>query len=98
MRVMRSGAACLLSLGLACAFIPCRAQQSPMSAPGGLSGLYLLQAGSSRSISPENPSGAPGQGGRATLQNGLAASAGRDLGQGWKLSPYIVIGPHRTDT
>ena len=42
-----------------------------------------------RSISPENPTGAPGQGGRAT--EGTGAAAGRDLGPGWKISPSIQI-------
>jgi Protein of unknown function (DUF2961) len=42
-----------------------------------------------RSISPENPTGAPGQGGRAT--EGTGAGAGRELGQGWKISPSIQI-------
>lgn len=98
MRIIRFGAAGLLSVSLACGLFPCWAQQSGLTAPGGLSGLYLLQAGQSRSISPENPSGAPGEGGRATLKTGVAADAGRDLGQGWKLNPYIVIGAHQTDT
>ena len=44
-----------------------------------------------RSISPENPTGAPGQGGRATA--GTGAAAGRDLGPGWKISPSIQVEP-----
>jgi hypothetical protein len=47
-----------------------------------------------RSISPENPTGAPGQGGRAV--EGTGASAARDLGPGWKVSPSIVVGPGDT--
>lgn len=42
-----------------------------------------------RSISPENPTGAPGGGGRAT--EGTGAGPARDLGQGWKVSPSVVI-------
>jgi hypothetical protein len=42
-----------------------------------------------RSVSPENPTGAPGAGGRAT--EGLGAGPGRELGQGWKISPCIEI-------
>ena len=49
-----------------------------------------------RSISPENPSGAPGQGGRATV--GTGAGAGRELGRGWKISPSIEIPAHTTVT
>ena len=44
-----------------------------------------------RSISPENPAGAPGQGGRAT--EGTGAAAGRELGPGWKISPSVLIQP-----
>src|SRR5690349_7741975 len=42
-----------------------------------------------RSISPENPTGAAGGGGRAT--EGTGAGAARDLGPGWKVSPSIEI-------
>ena len=42
-----------------------------------------------RSISAENPTGAPGQGGRATT--GTGERAARDLGQGWKVSPSVEI-------
>jgi Protein of unknown function (DUF2961) len=47
-----------------------------------------------RSISPENPTGAPGNGGRAT--KGTGALAGRDLGPGWKISPSIHVEPGTT--
>lgn len=47
-----------------------------------------------RSISPENPTGAPGHGGRAT--EGTGAAAGRELGRGWKISPSICIEPGAT--
>jgi D-arabinan exo alpha-(1,3)/(1,5)-arabinofuranosidase (non-reducing end) len=42
-----------------------------------------------RSVSPENPTGEPGRGGRAT--EGTGAAAGRELGRGWKISPSIEI-------
>ena len=42
-----------------------------------------------RSVTAENPTGQPGQGGRATT--GTGAGAARDLGQGWKVSPSIVV-------
>jgi hypothetical protein len=60
----------------------------------GLSGLARLSDARSRSISPENFSGEPGQGGRAT--EGTGARAARDLGQGWKVSPSVTIGPGET--
>jgi hypothetical protein len=56
-----------------------------------LAGLARLSSAQSRSISPENPSGRPGQGGRAT--SGTGAYAARDLGVGWKVSPSVVIEP-----
>ena len=45
------------------------------------------------SISPENFTGEKGKGGMATLENGSAANAARELGQGWKVNPYIVVKP-----
>ena len=41
------------------------------------------------SVSPENPTGKKGEGGKATLETGSAANAARELGQGWKVNPYI---------
>jgi hypothetical protein len=55
----------------------------------GTAGIARLTAGRSRSISPENPTGAPGAGGRAT--EGTGAHAARELGRGWKVSPSIEI-------
>lgn len=57
----------------------------------GLSDLTLLQDAVSRSISPENPTGLPGNGGRCELEDGSAKEAARDLGKGWKVNPYIRI-------
>jgi hypothetical protein len=58
--------------------------------------LSRLSQAESRSISPENPTGARGRGGMST--DGLAAASARELGQGWKVSPYIAIGGHETVT
>ena len=47
-----------------------------------------------RSISPENFTGAKGGGARAT--EGTGAAAARDLGPGWKVSPSVPIRPGET--
>lgn len=63
-----------------------------------LGNLPFLSNAKTRSISPENFTGAKGRGGMATLEDGNAARAARDLGQGWKVNPYIHIGPDTTFT
>lgn len=61
-----------------------------------LGNLSRLSKAQTRSISPENFSGERGKGGMST--DGPAARAARDLGQGWKVSPYVVIEPGETFT
>ncbi|MBO0872359.1 MAG: DUF2961 domain-containing protein, partial [Pseudonocardia sp.] len=51
--------------------------------------MWELDGGESRSASPENPTGGKGAGGMAT--EGTGASAARDLGLGWKVSPSIHL-------
>jgi hypothetical protein len=51
--------------------------------------IWRLEQGVTRSVSPENFSGAPGAGGMATT--GTGAGAARELGQGWKVSPSIDL-------
>lgn len=67
-----------------------------MSTPGSFNGLGMnlgnlsrLSNAQTRSISAENPTGARGQGGRAS--DGTTAAFARELGPGWKLSPSIPI-------
>ncbi|MFN7115758.1 MAG: glycoside hydrolase family 172 protein [Saprospiraceae bacterium] len=60
--------------------------------------LYRLSDAKTRSISPENFTGEPGKGGMATLEQGNARNAARELGQGWKVNPYIIIEPGQTFT
>ena len=60
--------------------------------------LHRLSDAKTRSISPENFTGEKGKGGMATLEEGKAAKAARDLGQGWKVSPYIHIEAGETFT
>jgi len=58
--------------------------------------LFLLSDAKSRSISPENFTGEKGRGGMAKLGEGSASNAARDLGQGWKVNPYIKIAKGET--
>ncbi|MBI3118395.1 MAG: DUF2961 domain-containing protein [Candidatus Hydrogenedentes bacterium] len=60
--------------------------------------LYQLKDAKTRSISPENFTGEKGKGGMATLEEGNAQRAARELGQGWKVNPYIYIEPGTTAT
>ena len=60
--------------------------------------LYRVSKAKSRSISPENLTGEVGKGGMATLENGTAAKAASELGQGWKVNPCIFIEPGETFT
>ncbi len=61
-----------------------------------LGNLSRLSSAKTRSISPENFSGAKGQGGMSV--DGVAASQARDLGQGWKVSPFVQIAAGETFT
>ena len=61
-----------------------------------LGNLSRLSNAKTRSISPENFTGEKGKGGMST--DGPAANAARGLGQGWKVSPYILIEPGETFT
>ena len=58
--------------------------------------LSRLSKAQTRSISPENFSGAKGQGGKAA--EGTGADAARELGQGWKVSPSIHLQGNHTVT
>ncbi len=60
--------------------------------------LYRLSDAETHSISPENLTGEKGKGGMTTLKEGSAARAARELGQGWKVNPYIRIKPGETFT
>jgi len=53
--------------------------------------LSRLSKAKTRSISPENFTGEKGKGGMSA--DGPALNAARELGQGWKVSPYVRIQP-----
>src|SRR3569832_3036014 len=59
--------------------------------------LSRLSHAKTRSISPENFTGEKGKGGMAK-EEGLAWNTARGLGQGWKVSPYIMIKSGETFT
>ena len=66
--------------------------------------LHRLSDAKSRSISPENFTGEKGKGGMAkpeesnTPNRANASWAARDLGQGWKVNPFVIIKPGQTFT
>ena len=61
-----------------------------------LCNLWKLTNARSRSLSPENPTGAKEKGGMAT--EGVAQEQAWGLGQGWKIAPYVSIAPQQTYT
>ena len=62
----------------------------------GMGNLFRMSDAKTRSISPENFNGAKGGGGKATT--GTGAGPSKDLGQGWKVSPSVVIKSKTTFT
>ena len=50
------------------------------------------------SVTPENLTGEKGKGGMALVGEGSASWAARELGQGWKVNPYLIIKPGETAT
>ncbi len=78
---------------------------SPVSQlfPGGISGLPLLTDAQTRSISAENLTGAKGQGGMAIPnpsepKPAASARAADNLGQGWKVKPFLRVNAGETAT
>ena len=59
-----------------------------------LGNLARLSHAETRSISPENPTGEKGRGAMAVPEPGKGPA--RDLGRGWKVSPYITVAPGET--
>lgn len=69
----------------------------------GLSNIYRLSNAQTRSISPENFTGERGRGGRADTSDhrenqANARREARDLGQGWKVNPFVKIKPKQIFT
>lgn len=61
-----------------------------------LNDIYRLSDAKTFSISPENLTGEKGKGGMAVQGN--ASREARDLGQGWKVNPFVIIEPGTTFT
>ncbi len=61
-----------------------------------LENLYRVASAKTFSISPENLTGEKGKG--AMAAQGSASRAASELGQGWKVNPFIVIAPGQTFT
>jgi hypothetical protein len=61
-----------------------------------LGNLSRLSDAESRSISPENPTGEKAMGARA--EPDVATSPARELGRGWKVRPFIIVGAGETAT
>ncbi|MDK3161801.1 DUF2961 domain-containing protein [Kamptonema cortianum] len=61
-----------------------------------LGNLSRLSNAQTRSISMENTTGEKGKGGMAT--EGTGKNCARDLGQGWKVSPSVIVKPGETIT
>jgi hypothetical protein len=60
--------------------------------------LFRLSDAKTRSISPESSTGEPGKGGMTALEQGNARNAARELGQGWKVNPFVHIEAGKTFT
>lgn len=91
-------------LGFFFLFAQVFAQQSFNGLDMNLGNLSRLSNAKTRSISPENFTGEKGKGGMAKLEDkdkpnaANAFNAARDLGQGWKVNPFIRIKPGETFT
>jgi len=107
-RPSAAAAASIALIALVSTSVP-HAQQAPARTPApppstqpfdglttGVGDLPRLSKAKTRSISPENFTGAKGAGGMAT--EGTGANAARELGRGWKLSPSVQIKSKQTFT
>lgn len=74
---------------------------APSQLGAGLAGLPWLDGSKTRSVSPENLTGAKGQGGMAVpnsseLKPATSARAADNLGQGWKVKPFLRVNAGET--
>jgi hypothetical protein len=96
----------LLALSLLCPFIILAQQAPPFNGLDmNLGNLSRLSDAVTRSISPENFTGAKGKGGMADpkADSGKrnvanATHPSHELGKGWKVNPFVIINPGETYT
>lgn len=93
----------LVTIMYLCLISWANAQESFNGIGSGMGNLFRLSDAKTRSISPENFTGEKGKGGMADSKNeernvANARHAARDLGQGWKVNPFIIINPEETFT
>ncbi len=97
---MRMSACVMVSLVSLIFSLHVQAQTPPPGSFNGLDthlgNLYRMSNAQTRSICPENFTGEKGQAGMST--DGPALPAARDLGQGWKVSPYVRVPAKSTFT
>lgn len=88
-----------LALLLLIAAAPMQAQEGAYTGlTSSLENIYRVAKAKTYSISPENLTGEKGKGAMATVGQGSASNAAAELGQGWKVNPYIVVKPGTTIT
>ena len=93
----------LVTIMCLCLISWANAQESFNGIGSGMGNLFRLSDAKTRSISPENFTGEKGKGGMADSKNeernvANTRHAARDLGQGWKVNPFIIINPEETFT
>ena len=93
----------LVTIMCLCLISWANAQESFNGIGSGMGNLFRLSDAKTRSISPDNFTGEKGKGGMADSKNeernvANARHAARDLGQGWKVNPFIIINPEETFT
>jgi len=94
---MKQFTALALACCAVCAVEPARAQEGAYTGlTSSLENIYRVTKAKTFSISPENLTGEKGKGGMAA--QGSASNAAAELGQGWKVNPFIVIQPGQTFT
>ncbi len=88
----------LISTGilLMCTMATAQVRESFNGLDVNMDNIYRLSDAKSRSISPENFTGEKGKGAMAV--QGTGSNASRELGQGWKVSPSVIIKPGETFT